>query len=304
MIWRFLAARNDRMICVQSQLESAWPVFGSVMIDDGGIIVTAGRQSAIDGGISVYNLDPADGSVRWQTKLWSDPDADIEPELIRSRIRNQRVNDLLVHNGRQPCLWITPLKKSYAAGERVDIETDVFAARAMKYSIPSKDELRELEGATWLWSASSAGWLSRRNEGVGRFDGKGVNYAQLNASKICLTTDGDLFALDGHVGKSQNFRGGLSRVRWHEDGRLPDAPDWSVKAPPGAPDAMIVAGDRIYVATSRWKGDATLSAFSTLDGELRKEIKLPARVARDGLAAANGHLYLSGVDGTVWCMGE
>lgn len=315
LVWRFLAARNDRRICVSSQIESAWPVFGSVMPDGDGVVVMAGRQSAIDGGIAVYKLAPRDGRVIWQTRAWNDPDAISrldDSDLIRSRTRNQRVSDILVHNGERVCLWITPLEKEYDDGDLVDIETSVISARALRHSVPSKDELREVAEATWIWSASSAGLLSRRVESVGRHDGDGVNYADLNATKICLaqpTGDGQptaLFALQATGGQSKQLRGGLIRAQLNADGSLPARPEWSAKFPGNAENnAMIVAGERVYVTRYRANEDASmLHVYAAKDGAALGEFPLPGRVVRDGLIAAAGRLYAACADGAVYCLGE
>jgi hypothetical protein len=306
-MWKFLAARSDNRICIQSQIESAWPVFGSIMPDTGGIVFAAGRQSAVGGGIRFYKLNPMSGEIIWQTSIWSDPDSLLKLEdqdLIRKRTRNQRVNDLLVHNGKNVCLWITPLKSEYAPNEKVDIEHSVVSARAMKFSIPSKEELRETSDATWIWSATSAGFLSRRIESVGRHDTRGVNYAQINAVKICLAGN-QLYALEATGGKSKELRGGLMRVTLNDDGTVPDKPDWSGKGPGnGVNRAMIVAGDRIYISEHRHREKtSTLHVHSTKDGSPIAKISLPSRPIRDGLAAAYGKLYVACEDGSVICLG-
>ena len=233
LVWKFLAAASEKLIAVQSQLESAWPVFGSIMVDDGGLLVTAGRQSAIDGGIRVYKLRPHDGSILWQTRIWTDPDATAELEdndLVRSRTRNRRVNELLVHDGRQAAMWITPLATDYQADELVNIENGVYSARAMRFSLPSKDELREIDYATWIRSGGSNGLLSRRTDSVGRFDEEGVAYAALKAEKIVLADHtGDrpsrmLYALQASADKSRNLNGGLVAVRLNDDGTPAEKP--------------------------------------------------------------------------------
>ena len=55
--WRFLAAPQDKRVFNFEQLESVWPVFGSVLVVDGTAYVTAGRSIFLDGGISFYRLD-------------------------------------------------------------------------------------------------------------------------------------------------------------------------------------------------------------------------------------------------------
>jgi len=63
LVWRFLAAPSDRRIGSFDQVESAWPVHGSVLVDNGTAYFTAGRSTYLDGGIRVYGLEPATGKI-------------------------------------------------------------------------------------------------------------------------------------------------------------------------------------------------------------------------------------------------
>ncbi len=63
LVWRFMAAPHDRRIGYFDQIESAWPVHGSVLIHEGVAYFSAGRSSYIDGGIRLYGLDPATGKI-------------------------------------------------------------------------------------------------------------------------------------------------------------------------------------------------------------------------------------------------
>ena len=58
--WRFKDL-PDRLIGAYGQLESAWPVFGSVLVLDDKVYAAAGRSSFLDGGIFLYCLDPVTG---------------------------------------------------------------------------------------------------------------------------------------------------------------------------------------------------------------------------------------------------
>ncbi len=69
LAWKFLAAPLDRRIACFEQLESAWPVHGSVLLHDGVAYCTAGRSTYLDGGIRLYGLDPASGKVLHSTTL-------------------------------------------------------------------------------------------------------------------------------------------------------------------------------------------------------------------------------------------
>jgi len=63
LVWRFRAAPDRRQIVSFGQLESLWPVHGSVLVKDSTVYFAAGRSSFLDGGILVYGLDAATGRV-------------------------------------------------------------------------------------------------------------------------------------------------------------------------------------------------------------------------------------------------
>ncbi|MHC4172678.1 MAG: outer membrane protein assembly factor BamB family protein [Planctomycetota bacterium] len=63
LVWRFLAAPTDRRIAYFDQVESTWPVHGSVLVDKGVAYFTAGRSTYLDGGIRVYGLDVVSGKI-------------------------------------------------------------------------------------------------------------------------------------------------------------------------------------------------------------------------------------------------
>jgi len=69
LIWRFRAAPDDRRIVAFGQIESAWPVHGSVLVMNDVAYVAAGRSSFLDGGIFLYGLDPTTGEKKYETRL-------------------------------------------------------------------------------------------------------------------------------------------------------------------------------------------------------------------------------------------
>jgi len=80
LVWRFRAAPDERHVVVRGQLESAWPVHGSVLVQGDEAIVAAGRSSYLDGGIHVYRLQPVTGKMISETVLYSpDPETHIQP---------------------------------------------------------------------------------------------------------------------------------------------------------------------------------------------------------------------------------
>ncbi|UCG49904.1 MAG: PQQ-binding-like beta-propeller repeat protein, partial [Phycisphaerales bacterium] len=69
LVWR-LSPLERRLICAYGQLESAWPICGSILIRDGLAYFAAGRNSFIDGGIFLYALDPRSGNVVHQRRMY------------------------------------------------------------------------------------------------------------------------------------------------------------------------------------------------------------------------------------------
>ena len=67
--WRFLAATADRRTVSFEQVESVWPVHGSVLIRDDALYFVAGRSMFLDGGLRFWKLEPKSGDVLSENKL-------------------------------------------------------------------------------------------------------------------------------------------------------------------------------------------------------------------------------------------
>ncbi|MHC4541732.1 MAG: outer membrane protein assembly factor BamB family protein, partial [Planctomycetota bacterium] len=63
LVWRFRAAPMDRRMCSFEQLESVWPVHGSVLIRAGELWCVAGRSMFVDGGLRLLRLNPVTGRL-------------------------------------------------------------------------------------------------------------------------------------------------------------------------------------------------------------------------------------------------
>ena len=66
LLWRFVAAPKPTRITAYGQLESTWPVPGSVLVDDDVAYFPAGRHPRADGGVWVYALRIQTADVLWQ----------------------------------------------------------------------------------------------------------------------------------------------------------------------------------------------------------------------------------------------
>ncbi|MGE4003656.1 MAG: PQQ-binding-like beta-propeller repeat protein [Planctomycetaceae bacterium] len=63
LVWRFRAAPVDRRMMAYEQLESVWPVNGSVLVQDDAVSFVAGRSNFLDGGLRMIKLDAASGEL-------------------------------------------------------------------------------------------------------------------------------------------------------------------------------------------------------------------------------------------------
>jgi len=66
LVWRNLAAPEERQIVAFGQLESAWPALGPVIVSGGMVCAVAGRHNMAEGGIVVTGFDLETGKKVWQ----------------------------------------------------------------------------------------------------------------------------------------------------------------------------------------------------------------------------------------------
>jgi outer membrane protein assembly factor BamB len=78
LVWRFRAAPRHRRIVSYGRLESAWPVHGSVLVQDGVITAAAGRSMFLDGGIRLLRIDAVTGKLISE-EVMGDQDPDGKP---------------------------------------------------------------------------------------------------------------------------------------------------------------------------------------------------------------------------------
>jgi len=99
LVWRFHAAPDERRIVAFEQLESVWPVHGSVLVQDGVVYFAAGRSSYLDGGILVYGLDAESGRLRCGNHV-KGPWPDVATDTGAPFAMEGALSDLFVSDGR------------------------------------------------------------------------------------------------------------------------------------------------------------------------------------------------------------
>ena len=98
------ARAQNRQIVAFDQLESLWPVPGSVLVQNGVAYVTAGRSSFLDGGVYLYGLDPATGRVLCETRVESSQPK-VDKEVGRPFDMEGTKSDILVGDGKNVYLY-------------------------------------------------------------------------------------------------------------------------------------------------------------------------------------------------------
>ncbi len=120
LVWRFQAAPNARKHGAFEQIESVWPVHGSVLVENGVVSLVAGRSVFLDGGLRFLRLDATTGK-----KLVESVYDDKDPETggdFQDRHKTLQMpvglNDILSSDGTLLYLRSQKIKQD---GTRIDI---------------------------------------------------------------------------------------------------------------------------------------------------------------------------------------
>ena len=120
LIWRFRAAPSPRRTMIFEQLESLWPVPGSVLVEEGVVSFVAGRSAFLDGGMRFFRLDAATGEVIAEQVI-DDRDPETGSDL-QDRLQTLQMpvalNDILSSDGKYTYLRSQKIERD---GTRVDI---------------------------------------------------------------------------------------------------------------------------------------------------------------------------------------
>lgn len=102
LAWRFRAAPEDRRMTSFEQVESVWPVSGSVLLQDGTVYCVAGRSMFLDGGLRYLRIDADSGHLISEV-LFDERDPETGQNLqAHVEVRNMPVAlpDILSSDGR------------------------------------------------------------------------------------------------------------------------------------------------------------------------------------------------------------
>ncbi|HUT12950.1 MAG TPA: PQQ-binding-like beta-propeller repeat protein [Thermoguttaceae bacterium] len=299
--WRFRDL-PDKMICAFDQLESAWPVHGSVLITNDTAYFCAGRSSYLDGGLFIYGLDPATGKIRYQRQFYGPYADDGFPAFVEEGDRSET---------------------EVILGTTADVMTsegDTLYIRQQAFNLDLTDAVA---GKHLL---ASAGMLeSKRNHREYKLVQEDFNHRKMWTTEKTEYPTGDIIVSDGinyysvfgvpvNRGESFNPRNGYLLMA-----KTKLADGWSSKWKTNIPltgKAMALAGDVVFVAgaplvfnlgdvaaTYEGRLGGVLWAASAVDGSKLAEYTLDVLPAWDGIAAAYGRLFIVNQDGSIECWG-
>jgi outer membrane protein assembly factor BamB len=327
LVWRFQAAPVQRKTVALQQVESLWPVHGSILIADETAYFTAGRSSFIDGGIFMYGLDPLRGTVKHTQRLYTQsPGAAENTANIPADAFAQNIVDF----------------KTSAASDRSDAFSmtgnlsDIMVADDEAVYLRHKKFNRQLEPRDdWTHHLFSTSSLLDDTESYRAhwFYGNG-DFSRLPVAYEWLTR-GSHGGFTSPLGKflvfdDQNLWGcGWKNLALYTteiagiDERLTkDFPKGQgnivhrslADSLPIHPRGMIKAGDTLYLAGypadsnlphpygQPIKDRGILLEIDADSGEILAQTDLPASPTFDGMSAACGKLYLSLENGSVLCL--
>jgi len=293
LAWRFRAAGQQRRITANGQLESASPVHGSVLVQEGAAYLTAGRSSYLDGGIALYRIQVGTGKVLSKTQLYSpDPETGKQPKQSGPCYMPGQLGDILTSDGRYVYLRDTVFDKRgrrQPKGEAHLLTLTGF----LDGSWPHR--------SYWVFGTrpSIGTGCSGRDRGI--------------VSGRLLVFDGPTIYGYGRAKLhwSNRIQDGAYRLFCHKRGEKKE--QWT--RPVGIQvRAMVLAGKVLFVAGRTvgaadqaegggGRGEALLMAFSASDGKELARQRLDAAPALDGMAAARGRLYVVLENGRLVCMG-
>jgi len=292
LVWRFRAAPGQRRVVSFGRLESAWPVHGTVLVADGVAYVSAGRSTYLDGGISVFAIDPETGKL-------------IRP-LRPQGNKTHGLQDVLVSDGGS--VYMRRLKFSLK-GNR-DAAAPVKAPAGKRKGKKGSGRSPGPKRAFATGGLLDGSYFNRTGWGGGSRRSGGAHLAVFDKEATYS------FGSKRKGGFGGWFKPGTGAYELSAVERKGGKKRWS-KTIPIRVRAMVAAGETLFVAGPPdivARGDpwaafegrkgGVLRAVSAADGSKLTEYPLDAPPILDGLAACGGRLYLSTTDGKVICLGE
>ncbi|KPK35936.1 MAG: hypothetical protein AMJ65_16955 [Phycisphaerae bacterium SG8_4] len=338
LVWRFRAAPDELNTVALGQVESVWPVHGSILVENGVAYAAAGRSSYIDGGIVLYGLDPATGKALYKQHV-----RNTHPIVTSADEKPQTAIQKIDQNATDGKTFTAPDKSDAFSMEGVttDILVSDGSSIFMRHLRFNRRCVRQPERSRHLFSTSrllddAENHRSHWVLGTGDFSRIGVAYSWIANKRggrkdehlavpygIMLVFDDDT-AWGVSRGKTYTLFAEVNRPFSDTEEFLPDFRriepgaaerwKWSIETDV-RPRAMLHAGDLLFLAgtpyaagqidlaaTHEGTKGGRLSVWTAETGERIAGQELESPPVWDGMAAANGRLYISLENGSLMAL--
>ncbi len=309
LAWRFKDL-PDRLVCAFGQLESAWPISGSVLVLDDKVYAAAGLCSYLDGGIFLYCLDPASGAVLKSRAAYG-PFAKGTGFPVGFKATDRSPGGGR-RKGRKKGKQKAPAEK-VQAGFRNDLLVSDGKDIFIRHRVLGTDLADSSSVASRLMPLS--GFLDRRvQHRTGFVLSNRFAWWSNNPKDIMISDGQNTYAVAGFQSSHNHayFDPRTSSYSLQGNG-LKVALPINGRALAKAGDVIFVAGEQMKFSVPTWKqyedayagkSGGQLLALTAAGGETIGKYKLDAAPVWDSIALAGGHLYVSLEDGTIQCMGK
>jgi len=283
LVWKLRAAPETRLMAAFGQLESVWPVHGSVLVQKGVAYFVAGRSSQLDGGLRVFAVEPQTGKILKQ-RLVAGPFYDSKSIEKNFGLPQGKLPDILVGDG-----------------EKVYMRTMAFTADL----VPAKGKPGQNVPGGYLDDSyfKRIPWRY-----AGQYGRLLVHNREVMA---CMRQFDSLRGLDPSVFFTPGDQGYLLFAKSLAEG----GKSWKrrirvrIRAMALSKSHLVVAGppdgmpldDPLGPYEGR-KG-ARMHVVDVATGEDAATFDLASSPVFNGIATAAGRLYVVGTDGTVSCYG-
>ncbi|MFW5693334.1 MAG: PQQ-binding-like beta-propeller repeat protein, partial [Thermoguttaceae bacterium] len=338
VVWRFRAVAEDRRLMAREQIESVWPVHGSILIRDGEAWFVAGRSEFLDGGLQIVRLKPETGEV-----------------LSRATFDGKAPGGGILTGAEEKRLVGLPDVLS-ASGDRIfmragviRLEGDTITKKLLpeesviRYGLRGRTEGNKIPREAHPHLFSSYGflddsWMHRSYWVFHDTYGHRHSYFQTGqtrpAGRILVCDEDNVYGF----GRQQRYFNWTTPMEYRlfartKAGNWEQALIWSRNAPGLLARGLVLAGDTLFAAGPPDVLDETqpgirmedaqtrkkmekqdealaglhggiLMALSRDAGELKHQLDLDAPPVFDGMIVANGRLFIAMENGKVQCRGK
>ncbi len=363
LVWRFRAAPMDRRMMSYEQLESVWPVHGSVLVEDDKVYCVAGRTLFLDGGMRLLQLDPRTGE-KISEKVMDEIDPNTGKDIQFLSVSLDMpvgLNDILSSNGKhfymrsqefdmdgnRTFIGVRDVTKQTGEGAHVFspigfLDDSQFFRSYMMYG-------KSVKGGWGGWEImgkmTPAGRLIAVDDNtVYGFSRKPEYYSEsvvIDFQLFAAEMAGDKQSIEKIMAQPESMNAfDKSLFNYAGDWKLrQDIPKdtqtavqykWKVEDPAFQARALVVTGNTMFAAgppdiiseedaffalddqavrdklaeqsaVLKGKDGSIMWAVDTKTGKKLAEYKMESMPVWDGMAAANGSIFMTTMDGNVVC---